>query len=254
MTDVSVPTTIVEEQDSSVPFIPGMDGQTIPSHVISKRNYLYSTLTKTQQAMLHVDEVALYSVTPAKLAAEQAHIIRTFVGKDATITDATACTGGNTIAFGKLFRNVHAVEINRSRASMLRHNLDVVGIAEKVRVLEGDYTKLTLDLEQDVVFLDPPWGGPDYKFASSLNLYLGSTNVNDIIANLTFGRPSSETEHIPYARFIFLKAPLNFNGKELAETLHSCGSGATIVFEQEMQKMKLYGIASTHNPPLRPTT
>ena len=32
-----------------------------------------------------------------------------------TITDATACVGGNTISFSKQFANVNAVELDRDR-------------------------------------------------------------------------------------------------------------------------------------------
>ena len=41
-----------------------------------------------------------------------------------------------------------------------------------------------VELKQDVVFFDPPWGGPDYHLATRLDMFLGPRNIIDIVASL----------------------------------------------------------------------
>ena len=60
-------------------------------------------------------------------------------------------------------------------------------------------------LIQDVVFIDPPWGGPDYKIKDECTLLLDNVNVLDIINNLYH-----------FTRFVALKAPNNFDTKKIS--------------------------------------
>jgi hypothetical protein len=50
----------------------------------------------------------------------------------ATMTDGTACVGGNVVSFAKAFKHVHAVEIDRTRFDMLARNVGVLGLGQKV--------------------------------------------------------------------------------------------------------------------------
>ncbi len=45
----------------------------------------------------------------------------------------------------------------------------------QVFVYNADYVKVGPSLWQDIVFMDPPWGGPEYKTAKSLDMFLGPT-------------------------------------------------------------------------------
>ena len=55
-------------------------------------------------------------------------------------------------------------------------------------------------LKQDLVFLDPPWGGTDYKKTISIDLFLDNINVVDIINNIYHN-----------TRHIAMKIPKNYN-------------------------------------------
>jgi 16S rRNA G966 N2-methylase RsmD len=86
---------------------------------------------------------------------------------DAVVTDMTACVGGNVISFARRFRAVNAIEIDATRHAMLKHNVAVVAEHANVTFVQGDAVSLLLNptaspLVQDVLFMDPPWGGPDY--------------------------------------------------------------------------------------------
>ena len=41
----------------------------------------------------------------------------------------------------------------------------VYGVADRIEFIVGDYLLLASNLKADVVFLSPPWGGPDYLSA-----------------------------------------------------------------------------------------
>ena len=64
----------------------------------------------------------------------------------------------------------------------------------------NDYLDIMHELKQDVIFFDPPWGGPNYKTIKNLNLYLDNINIVDIINEL-----------YDYAKMIVLRIPRNFN-------------------------------------------
>ena len=56
------------------------------------------------------------------------------------------------------------------------------------------------NLKQDIVFIDPPWGGTDYYLESISNIYLGNIDIIDIINKL-----KNQT------KIIALKIPYNYN-------------------------------------------
>lgn len=122
---------------------------------------------------------------------------------EATITDATASIGGNVFAFATCFGKVNAIEKVEPTAQMLLHNLQLSGLSSNVTVWCGDSSKVALvadKMKQDVVFLDPPWGGLEYIKEDSLSLFLEEKNLRQICI-----------EWALHAKLIVLKLPLNFN-------------------------------------------
>jgi len=118
------------------------------------------------------------------------------------LTDGTANVGGNTISFYLSgIQTVNAVEIDKTTCDMLINNLQTYKLPT-VNVHCCDYLSIYKNLKQDIVFLDPPWGGPEYKKASILDLYLGQTNIIDICAELMGEKKAS---------LIVLKLPINYN-------------------------------------------
>ena len=45
---------------------------------------------------------------------------------------------------------------------MAKHNAEVYGVADHIDFIVGDFMQLADKLVADVVFLSPPWGGPQY--------------------------------------------------------------------------------------------
>ena len=117
-----------------------------------------------------MDETASFSVTPASAADEICRRLKHLRGitSNSRITDATACVGGNTVAFAREFYNVTAVELDEDRVAMLRRNLQACAKgARKFKhtptVVAGDCTQVCPGFpQQDIIFIDPPWGGETY--------------------------------------------------------------------------------------------
>jgi hypothetical protein len=246
----------------STPYIPdettpGVRGRNVPDKVASKRDYLFAALVPPSELWrVQVDEVALYSVTEGRQAERMTATLAALVGPDAVVTDATGCVGGNALSFAKAFRFVYAVELSAQRARMLAHNAGVAGVGGRVRVVCGDSTRALRVLRQDVVFFDPPWGGPEYKDAATLDMFLGPHDVADLVVELTGGRSaqqqpaasssssssSSQQQQPPadaLARVVAVKAPVNYNVAGLKRKLEAAGRGAVVFQELPFHKMLL---------------
>jgi len=65
---------------------------------------------------------------------------------------------------------VIAIDINEEKIHCARHNAAVYGVADRIEFIVGDYMKLAPSLKADVVFLSPPWGGPNYQQADVFDI------------------------------------------------------------------------------------
>jgi hypothetical protein len=261
----------VFDDSSSTPYIStsAAGDLQLPERVRSKRDYLFSSIPAALRWRLRVDDVALYSITEARSAADMtACVFEALAGawgggaggaaraRAAAVTDACACVGGNVLSFATTFARVNAVEFSPQRARMLAVNAAVSGAAVelgaglvgdaglagevaaaagaaaaaavagaggaapqpprgRVRVAAGDYTDMWRSFEQDAVFFDPPWGGPEYLAAPKLDLYLGAVDVGALAAELL---------SCGAAVVVAIKAPLNYNVEGLRARLLAAGA------------------------------
>ncbi|KAJ1674213.1 Trimethylguanosine synthase [Spiromyces aspiralis] len=98
-----------------------------------------------------------YSVTAEVIAYHIAERLQCDV-----IVDAFCGVGGNTIQFAQVCERVIAIDINEERVKLARHNAEVYGVADRIEFIVGNFFDLAPTLKADVVFLSPPWGGPEY--------------------------------------------------------------------------------------------
>jgi predicted RNA methylase len=193
--------------------------------VFDKRDFLFPDTPKEIREQVQLDEVAMYSVTDTRTADKISDFIAKLPGLNQgniVITDGTACAGGNTISFCKKFKRVQAVEVNRNRYDMLRHNLKLLK-CYNVTYYHDNYLNLLQKLTQDVVFLDPPWGGPSYKEKEEIELLLGNTALDEVCENL-----KSKT------KYIIIKAPPNLNCEKFKEKI-----SGNLQFYHDFRKMLL---------------
>jgi len=144
-----------------------------------------------------------YSITKRKdgevLLRHMRSVLKTT--KDKHITDLTGNVGGDTILFGMHFKKVDSIEMNPENFEALRNNVDVFGLSN-VKLHQGDSTKL-FNWKTDVLYIDAPWGGPDYKQHKELDLYLGDKRVDEFVREV-LERPNRPD-------YVFLKVPRNYN-------------------------------------------
>ncbi len=58
---------------------------------------------------------------------------------------------------------VIAIDIDPEKIALARHNATVYGVADRIEFIVGDFFDVVPNITAaDVIFLSPPWGGPDY--------------------------------------------------------------------------------------------
>ncbi|KAM5137170.1 trimethylguanosine synthase isoform 2-T4 [Callospermophilus lateralis] len=118
---------------------------------------------------IKLDREGWFSVTPEKIAEHIAGRVSQSFTSD-IIVDAFCGVGGNTIQFALTGKRVIAIDIDPVKIDLARNNAEVYGIADKIEFICGDFMLLAPCLKADVVFLSPPWGGPDYATAETFDI------------------------------------------------------------------------------------
>lgn len=101
--------------------------------------------------------------------------------KRLVITDGTAGVGGDVFGFSKAFKYVNAVEIREQTFGLLVENC---GGLPNASLVNADYSLVYNRFFNDVVYLDPPWGGPGYKRLASVKLFVGKLPLRTMIRRL----------------------------------------------------------------------
>lgn len=128
------------------------------------------------------------------------------------VVDTTAHIGVDTIHLATVFSQARldAFEIVPEHALALQLNLTEFQVADRVAFHYQDATTWIPTEPIDLVYVDPPWGGPTYYEKTSLDLYMQSEketphadkNINYIIDQWMSTRKIGH---------IVLKVPFNFN-------------------------------------------
>ncbi|KAM9102198.1 trimethylguanosine synthase isoform X1 [Sarcophilus harrisii] len=118
---------------------------------------------------IKLDKEGWFSVTPEKIAEHIAGRVQLSFNCD-IIVDAFCGVGGNAIQFALTGKRVIAIDIDPTKIDLAHNNAEVYGVADKIEFICGDFMLLASDLKADVVFLSPPWGGPDYATAETFDI------------------------------------------------------------------------------------
>lgn len=164
----------------------------------------YFNINKNKLNKLQINEIGRYSISKPKDARFINELIKNyFKSNKITVTDATGNVGGNSIAFGKEFEKVNSVEISPKHCKMLKNNIKVFGL-KNVTVHCDNYLKIKNELKQDVVFIDAPWGGPEYKKKRSVRLYLNDESNKKVLLE-------EVVNSIKNTKLFVLKVPKNLD-------------------------------------------
>ena len=152
---------------------------------------------------LRLTEEGSYSITRWRDADRIIFVLRnTFKDiKNMTITDATACIGGDTINFAMNFGHVHSIELKNDNFEALVNNIDAYHM-NNVTLYHGDSIDL-FNWNTNVLYIDPPWGGKDYKKHKNLDLTLSSKRLDIWLEEILSRRNRPE--------YVILKLPSNYN-------------------------------------------
>ena len=135
-------------------------------------------------------------------------IIKYYGTKNLIITDATANNGSDTIRFGLNFDQVNSIELNSVNYSVLKNNVAVYALENKIKIYNDDSLNLLNKLEQDVIFIDAPWTGKDYKKQEIMRLYLNNYEISEIFL-----------KYKQNAKMFVFKVPYNYDFNYFIKTV-----------------------------------
>jgi len=151
-----------------------------------------------------LNEEGGFSITRPYESKQIIYFIENFINRetsisDKIITDATACMGGDLIQFSRNFKMVNGVEIDSENFGLLIENCKIFD-CQNVNLFCQDYLTIYDKLKQDIIYMDPKWGGPDYKSKETISLKMNDLELWELI-NLI--------KEKKLAKYIFIKAPIN---------------------------------------------
>jgi len=184
-----------------------MDQLYIGGNIITSKENIYFPSNNDK---ILIDDVGKYSISKPDKANLIVQIIKKIMNTtNLIITDGTACIGGDTLAFSETFDHVNSVELDKTRYDYLKHNMDVFG-RKNITFYNDSYINLYDKLKQDVIYLDPPWGGPDYKNKKYVKLSLGNVPLEELCKDIIDNK---------LCKLIVLKLPFNYDLKDF-KNLH----------------------------------
>tara|TARA_Y200000002_G_C22588829_1_gene624247 strand:+ start:118 stop:777 length:660 start_codon:yes stop_codon:yes gene_type:complete len=116
------------------------------------------------------------------------------------ITDGTANIGTDSIHMSKIFKNINAVELSKINFIALKNNVKILNNRENMNCFNGDINEVISSLKQDLIYIDAPWGGRNYKNFNKLKLYLGKVEILDFYIN-----------NKERAKYFIFKIPFNYD-------------------------------------------
>ncbi len=190
---------------------------------------------KDKASKLKIDDDSIHYISVREYAQKITNIIRHHLIQlnidplDAIITDATAGVGGNAISFGMNFKKVNAIELDGIRSQFLQNNAEVYDL-DNINVINDDCTKILTELDNhDVVFVDPPWGGKNYKYYDYLRLHLSDISIEMMCNGILNDKWMAKTPSV-----IVFKLPTNYDIKYFYDNVDS-----NFIYFHDLKKMIL---------------
>ncbi|XP_076463011.1 uncharacterized protein LOC143295276 [Babylonia areolata] len=175
---------------------------------------------------IQLDHESWFSVTPEKIAEHIAERCQCNI-----IVDAFCGAGGNAIQFAFTCERVIAIDIDPEKLRLAKNNAEVYGVADRIEFILGNFLDLAPSLVADVVFLSPPWGGPEYLNTEIYDL----NSVQDLEGYNLMSLSRKITPNIAY--FV----PRNVNLEQLTAL---AGEGGKVEIEQNLLNSKLKTITA----------
>lgn len=167
---------------------------------IKKLDRIFPNHPGVDKTKLIMTNVALYSVSKVQAASKLVHLIKKYMNSSKiTVTDATSNVGSDTIMLGKHFKTVNGIELSDEQFPVLKHNVDLYKL-DSITLHHGDSLNIIPTLQQDVIYIDAPWTGPDYKNHASMRLYMSGKELVEVY-----------NEYSKYCKLMIFKVPKNYD-------------------------------------------
>lgn len=168
---------------------------------------MFPTFPNVDKDKLMINKTGLYSMTKPEAAEKILEVIRRYIDTEqSTIINATCGIGGDLINMCNHFKKTYGYEINKVQFTILENNVRVYGFNNSVELFNEDYTKNINREKCDIVMIDPPWGGLDYKELKFNNTMMGPYTMDEIVDKI-FGKDG--------VSLIVLKLPRNQDMRKL---------------------------------------
>ena len=200
---------------------------------------IFPKINGVDRNMIKYTSESEYSVSAYKHAKWLSDLIIKKYEKKYKLIDMTANVGGNTISFLLSGLNVKAYEIDKITFDYLKNNVNLyinnasnkqgINLCGKIELINERSENMIPKENERIIFIDPPWGGPDYKTKKSLMLYLGKTPLYTIVDNL-----------ISKDCYIYLKLPLNFDFKKFNKKIETKFVSTTYEMKNNSNKPLYY--------------
>jgi hypothetical protein len=148
-----------------------------------------------------------YSISSNKGSSKLVYLLeKYFKSNKVTITDGTGNNGSDSIALALKFKHVNSIELDKINYDVLKNNVAVYKL-NNIDIYNGDSIKIIPKLTQDVIYIDAPWGGQNYKEKSRMELYLGDLQLGDIYNKFK-----------THAKLFVFKIPKNYDFTNFIQT------------------------------------
>ncbi len=185
-----------------------IESNKIESNTIEVAKRYFANVSGKDLSKIQITTEGLYSISENKASEKLVYLIHAyFKSYNITITDATANNGSDSIALALKFKHVNSIELDKINFSALENNVKNVYKLNNVDLYNKDSVKYLNQLTQDVIYIDPPWGGKDYKKHTRLELFMSGKNMGEIYKQFK-----------SHTKLIVFKLPKNYDFTNFIQT------------------------------------
>ena len=108
---------------------------------------------------------------------------------------------------------IYSIELDETVSDVLKSNVAELKL-DNVNVITGDSAKVVWDIPDtpDIIYMDPPWGGKDYKNEATIDLFYGEVNAVELIQQML-----EKWKNVK----VYFKVPLNYNFESLNNVINN---------------------------------
>ena len=149
-----------------------------PDLIINEKDigHLFPINPNIQYDKLRITRECMYSATLYKHSQLVLEIIKKLYKNidKLVITDSTSCIGGSFMSLVQKVSKINAVELNNKHLTIMNNNMSILfpKLSKIINPINKNYLDVIYNLKSDIVLIDPPWGGVEYKESEKLKLYL----------------------------------------------------------------------------------